>query len=243
MEDSPVMTVGIDYNTDPAFTFTPLIPGTNHFSIKLAIIQPGAGAPVSGLSTYDTIVDSGTWPIVLPKNIFTQYFQNFISAYCGGQTGGICSSFNYNSGANYQCYAMSKADVAMYPPMVLTFQGQLTFSIPASNYFFESSTSGRQCLGIIGLNIGNVVILGNTFMQNYHVVFDQYRGQIGFGENYSCPAPTNSGPIYFPVTSTSSSSDSLTTSAGNDSTSASVKMSGVMGLMSGFIFLLTSMFM
>ena len=67
-------------------------------------------------------------------------------------------------------------NMATYPPIELHLQGGASVCIPPSQYFFMSD-NGIHCIGI---NSDAQNVIGANLMQNFNVVFDQNKLQMGW---------------------------------------------------------------
>jgi len=75
-----------------------------------------------------------------------------------------------------------------FPPLTLVLKGTKGLTISPFDYLWQGTgVPGEYCLGIQAMD-GLPVIIGDVFIQAYHVVFDRNKDLVGFGPLSSCPS-------------------------------------------------------
>jgi len=188
-----VMSMGIDYSTNPSFAWVDLINETFYQ------IDPPTDVSVNGesLDLIDTdygltIVDSGTTFLGLATNVYDA-FKSSVQAICSTTTliGG-CPSDDTAGDSLWEgyCWSMSAAQMADYPTVTITLAGasaDMTITFEPSDYLVAPTyLNGEVCLGVFDSGDG-LTILGDVYMAKSHVVFDRVNSRLGFGDLTTCP--------------------------------------------------------
>jgi len=191
-----VMTMGIDYSTNPAFEWVAL---TNHTYYPIQPLDLQVNGQSLGLPTSDfglTIVDSGTTLLGLATPVYDA-FKSAVQSICSTTTlVGGCPSDDNNGNSLWKgyCWQMTAAQQAEYPTFSITLAGvaaDVSVTLGPSDYFTSpASLNGLLCLGVF--ESGSLTILGDVFMSKNHVVFDRVNSKLGFGPLTTCPTPTTS---------------------------------------------------
>lgn len=131
-----------------------------------------------------TIVDSGSTLILLPNSLYSawktsmQHNRCHIEGMCGQNT-----VFSKNS-----CWLFDQQKVDAFPTLHFTFPKfngsaeMITLSLTPDMYFLNLlSTRGSRCryLGI-SQSEQQMIILGDTLLQNYHTIYDKESSRVGF---------------------------------------------------------------
>jgi len=211
--DNSVMSIGIDYSQNSQFLWTPVT--EQAFQITVSDMKVGGVSLNISATNYNDpycVVDSGTTYVLVNQPVFDAIISAF-QRFCNGSSGlkGFCGETPGNTIMDGTCTTLTANELSAYPPIEIVISGfQLT--IPATAYLLQ--VGSRRC-GVITPVDGGGTILGDVFMESYHVVFDQTHRQLGFGSLSACP------PIGNVVTTSSTSTSSQSSSTSKTSTSAS----------------------
>eukprot|EP00172_Hildenbrandia_rubra_P000837 Plantae.Rhodophyta-Hildenbrandia_rubra.ctg1476.p1 GENE.Plantae.Rhodophyta-Hildenbrandia_rubra.ctg1476~~Plantae.Rhodophyta-Hildenbrandia_rubra.ctg1476.p1 ORF type:complete len:485 (-),score=36.03 Plantae.Rhodophyta-Hildenbrandia_rubra.ctg1476:19-1473(-) len=128
------------------------------------------------------IVDTGATLIVVSSRAFKSLKQEFQRHYC--EVPELCGSSSWFQ--NGMCVSLSMSDLKKLPTISFTVgddDQNVQLEFEPWEYMIEYKRDGRsfRCIGIMGLDgIGGMVILGNTVMQKYVVVYDRQNYRVGF---------------------------------------------------------------
>jgi len=185
------LSLGVDYSKDPNFKWTE-ISQEQWYNVEINDIKVGNQS--IGLSWYDlnwnsVIVDSGTTLLILPSDIFAAVQKQFV-ALCsrGVNLPGVCNSppksQNLFQGA---CIPLTAQQVQLFPTFSINFPGIGDLPIQPIDYLWQGAgVPNTYCLGLYMMD-GLGVIIGDIFMQRYHVAFDKNLDRIGFAPITTCP--------------------------------------------------------
>jgi len=182
-EGNAVMSIGMDYSMDSRFQWTPIVK-MEYYNVEIAAFAVNGvsiGLTQNQLNNPFTIVDSGTTYLILEQSTFDG-FSSSLQSICGKTSCG--SVTNLLSG---RCETLTASERASYPPIQITLSGITNpLTIGYQQYLIDDG-GGAYCLGIANGGVGGGTILGDVFMQNFHVVFDRTNNKIGFADNTTCP--------------------------------------------------------
>jgi hypothetical protein len=83
---------------------------------------------------------------------------------------------------------MTPAQLAQFPPLTIALYEIAPLTIYPIDYLWQGAgIPGYYCLGIMAMDNSFPIILGDVFMQRFHVVFDRDEGYVGFGNLSTCP--------------------------------------------------------
>jgi len=194
-QNNPFMSFGQDYSGSAGFQWTAVTQPAVYYTITLddMLLSPGGSSGTSlGLSSAQlnnggVIVDSGTSLIVLDSTIYTTLY-NQLFALCGTGSNlvGICGVSQANS-IFYAAYALTGDQISAYPTIQFTVSCSSgtcsALDVPPEAWIVQY-TATTYTAGISENSAGS--ILGDVFMQNFHVVFDKTRNQVGFASQTTC---------------------------------------------------------
>jgi len=185
-----VLELGVDYSKDPNFKWTP-ITDEEWYGVEIEDILIG-GTSI-GFSSWDlnwngVIIDSGTTLLIMPSDIYGGIQKVFQSMCSKVPLTGVCGNMPANEtlfgGA---CLTITDKQVQQFPNFTINFSGLGLLSIQNIDYLWQGTgVPGQYCLGIQAMD-GLGVIIGDIFMQRYHVAFDKNLDQIGFAPISTCP--------------------------------------------------------
>jgi len=207
-EQQSVMTFGTDYRNDTDFQWTPIVQETYYVVEMLDLQVNGESIGVSQdvFNNPRCIVDSGTTALLLPNEAFMAVQRIFEGLCSRIFLPGVCNAATGYSLFNGYCYPMTANEKSNFPLLGISLKGLSSELIRTPNDYLISVGENIECLGIASSGIGNEVVstvLGDVFMQGFHVVFDQEISAIGFANVSSCPsisrssASTSSSPIIY----------------------------------------------
>jgi hypothetical protein len=191
--ENPVMDIGVDYSGDGSFQWTDVTDPSDWYTVDMEdFYVDGVSLGVShwDLNINDVIVDSGTTLVITNKKLndaFTARLQGMCDK---TPLVGICNATVGKTLFDGYCYNMSEADVAMFPNVSTSLKGTGQLVIPPKAYLWEGTNEpGMYCFGFDYIDDQDdlPLILGDIFIQNYHVVFDRVTNKIGFGSLDNCP--------------------------------------------------------
>ena len=148
------------------------------------------GTAVKGTQAQTAILDSGTNVLLLPTGAYDDMKSVFLAA-CGEDGAGphgICDVDKSATLFDSQCFEMSEAQMAAFPPLSIELGGGVTLDMHAEDYLLLDAPGhdgdGLRCLGVrpTSSGPGALLIIGDTTMRNYYVVYDRRAGhkQIGW---------------------------------------------------------------
>jgi len=186
----PAMTVGVSYAHDSRFSWTDL-QNTAPFLVDITDIKVG-GTSIGLLSEIysDNVVDSGTTLLVLPTVVW-EAMQSTMEEMCSRTSlVGVCSAGQKTLWTGY-CFTMTPGQIAEFPEITFVIPGVTqSLNIPPSSYLIPQ---GKYfCLGFEENADDDTLIMGDVFMENFHVVFNIDALQLGFAPLSSCPKTAGS---------------------------------------------------
>jgi hypothetical protein len=129
------------------------------------------------------VVDSGTSLTTFPKDSFQQLVNIFQSNYCDIPF--VCGSPSIFD--NQRCIndtLMTEEVFNKYPTIEIYLDGVKT-SVPSRQYLQKQQTTTMQdvyCFGIVESEESHIV-LGNSYMQGFYIVFDRQSARVGFAND------------------------------------------------------------
>jgi len=205
------MSLGTDFSTTQGFQWVPITTKL-YYGVTISGMSV-AGQSLGSASIFNsngqsagTIVDSGTTLMLLPKSAYAAY-GSYLGSQCskGTQLAGLCNPAPSDGSTILDgglCYTMSDSQVNAYPSLTVDFGSGIVMTVSPQKYLFPFNDNGvtYRCMGLANLTNDGEMILGDVFMQNWHVVFDRQHSQIGFGPVSSCPggdmnSSTNQGAV------------------------------------------------
>jgi hypothetical protein len=189
--DGGVMSIGDDYSTDNRFQWTPIIE-EQWYSVTLDDWLFGGmtiGVSSYDLNYYGVIVDSGTTLLIVDSQIFQAIEKLFMTNCTQNPLVGVCNVTKGEGLFDGKCFTMTNAQVADFPPLTLKLKGIPNgLTITGFDYLWQGTgVPGQYCLGIQAMSGDLPVIIGDVFIQAFHVVFDRQKDLVGFGPLTSCP--------------------------------------------------------
>ncbi len=141
------------------------------------------GTPVEGLAGERAILDSGTNVLLLPQKYYDAMKTVFVGL-CGSGDGanlhGICDVAADATLFEGKCFTYTQDQIDAFPPMTLSMQN-VNLNMTAADYLLpqdpRAAGDGQLCLGV---RPSDLLIVGDTTMRNYYVVFDRENNQIGW---------------------------------------------------------------
>ncbi|MEM7352173.1 MAG: pepsin-like aspartic protease [Acidobacteriota bacterium] len=123
------------------------------------------------------VVDSGTTELLVPASMNAKILRALQPV-----------AQKNNLDLSHALFETSAEVIAQFPVLQVVIENsegqKINLDIAPQTYFGKVATVGYRLL-ISVMNTGQV-ILGEVFMQNYHVVFDRANKRIGFGSNAAC---------------------------------------------------------
>lgn len=179
------MTIG---GTDPQFYHGEIKYVTNtggSFSYGMDLLDIVIdGQPLGDTSTNQAILDSGTNVLLVPTPAFSS-FTSIVTGKCATQKlRGICDvPAGEKSLLDGGCFAMTQQEVDAFPPIELKLNG-VTLKITGQDYLNlgRKHAPEKRCFGIRPTGQNGFLIIGDTIMERYYVVFDRAAGQIGWAD-------------------------------------------------------------
>jgi len=129
------------------------------------------------------VVDSGTSLTTFPKDSFQQLVNIFQSNYCDLPF--VCGSPSIFD--NQRCIndtLMTEEVFNKFPTIEIYLDGVKT-SVPSRQYLQKQQTTTMQdvyCFGIVESEESHIV-LGNSYMQGFYIVFDRQSARVGFAND------------------------------------------------------------
>jgi len=217
-----VMDFGEQYTTSDGFQFTPL-QLVDGYSIWYNVIVSDMkfNGESLGLASEDydyPIVDSGTTLLYVPHPAYVS-ITNTLSTHFSN-LGFNMTQFLLGYGVE-----MTQGEMSQLPDLDVYLNGITSaFTIPPSSWIFpqgDYSYFGIVDSGETGEEAFTVgTILGDVFMENFHVFFDRQNAQIGIAARSTCPT-TTTGSVS--TTGTASATAHATTVTGSTSKSSASK--------------------
>jgi len=128
-----------------------------------------------------TIVDSGTYNLVINGDAYDVLFAIFLEMCSTTDLIGVCSPpANETLFAGY-CFEMTQSQIDAFPNITITVDNVRPLNIQGKYYLLRNNTS-QYCLGIQSSGIGGFTILGNVFQQPFYIVFNRQGKSLGFAD-------------------------------------------------------------
>jgi len=129
------------------------------------------------------ILDSGTNILLLADESYTAMKTAFLDMCSSVSLHGICDVSSSQTLFDGYCYDFTSAQVAQFPNITIAVTG-INLVINPVNYILlnygVNYKPGQSCLGVANTGPQGLMIVGDTLMMNYYVVFDQTNQQIGW---------------------------------------------------------------
>jgi len=184
-----VMSLGEDYSSNPLVQWTNVLT-QNYYTVNMTDLKVAGnslGLPARTYTNPLCVVDSGTTYLLFPQAVYDALHAAF-QAYCTvANLPGICGVVASNDLFSGACYHMSAAQIASFP----TFQFQLANMAPLTltPHEYLVRVGFAWCLGIGSTGNNGPTVLGDVFMQRWHVIFDRVNNRVGFADISTCPSP------------------------------------------------------
>jgi len=230
-DNNAFMTFGVDFGSDPRFIFTPI---TQQLYYSIFISDMKLLGISLGLSSSDyntpAVVDSGTTLLYLPTTVYNTLITKFKTMNLPGVAGeGSMTIFD-----GY-CYVLTQSQVNSYPNLSIIItdmnHNPQSLDVIPSTYLYTMVSNGHTywCSGFLDSGNDGVLILGDVFMANFHVVFDRENDRVGFSSPSTCP--NSAGDIAFTTgirsTSTSSATPTTKSITSNQVTSSAITSASI----------------
>jgi hypothetical protein len=191
-----VLQLGTNYTQHPLFKWTPIV-DEEWYGIEIEDIAVGGtsvGLSWADLNRNGVIVDSGTALLVVPTTVYKSIEKIFLGMCTKVNLAGVCNVPKNQSIFHGACVPMSAEEVNKFPTLDINYYQLGSLSIRNVDYLWQGShISGHYCLGITVMD-NLPIIIGDIFMQRYHVVFDREVSQIGFAPLSTCPPINTTKP-------------------------------------------------
>jgi len=189
------MTIGQDFSANASlFTWVKTTNGDRQYVIPGYSVFAGSSTMSSNKILY--LIDSGTTLLLLDPVTYSN-FLNYLQSGCIGLDlpyvgfcGVVPGQMSTQNIFNGQMVSMTTAQVDVYPNLSFAL-GDYLFTLESSQWLYSYGngaqtkwTSGVSSVPSGGTTEDNPAILGDVFMQNYHVVFDRQNTRIGFSGIY-----------------------------------------------------------
>jgi len=189
---NPVLDIGTNYAGDSSYEWTKV---TDQDWYTVDMEDFAVGGVSLGISKFDlnengVIVDSGTTLIIVSKKVNEALITRFTAMCSKTNLPGVCNVTAGKSLFDGYCYSMTDEQVALFPNISTTLKDTSALNVPPQAYLWEGAgIEGMYCLGFQYIDDGGdlPIILGDIIMQNYHVVFDLDKNQVGWGPLSTCP--------------------------------------------------------
>jgi hypothetical protein len=181
------LTIGLNAHSNPNIYWSPRV-AQAYYSVKLEQVLVGGKALSVSQKTingkYGALVDSGTTLIILPNPVFSALKAAFQAVCSSYKLPGVCGVSDKNSIFNGKCFDMTEDDKNHFPDFGVKVAGiDQVQTIGSIKYLVHQ---GNQiCLGIAASD--SDMILGDTFMRGFYIVFDQASNSVGFAQQTECP--------------------------------------------------------
>jgi len=109
-------------------------------------------------------------------------------ALCSSKTlKGVCGVSTSSDLFAGDSFTMSSSDISAFPTISFVLEGNTspTVTVNTSPQKYLLTTDGSTYR--LGISSGTIFVLGDSFMEQYNVVFDNQRSIIGFGDTSTCP--------------------------------------------------------
>jgi len=196
LTENAYMSIGSDYSCNTEFVYVPIIQDAFY---AIEIFDMGTDGASFGLTNdqlnmagyyVPTIVDSGTTELILNNEISTAFVDSLLNLCSQGvNLVGFCgipidNATNILNG--FSCYNLTTQDLDAYPSLYITIDQGYTITLQGSDYLvpYVCPFPGYTSFLAVFQNIST--ILGDTFMQKQHVVFDKANNRLGFGPVSTC---------------------------------------------------------
>jgi len=184
-----VLSLGVDHSKDPNFKWTPVVQ-EEWYVVEINDIKVGnqsIGYSWFWLNQNSIIVDSGTTLLIVPSDIFGAIQKLFVALCSKVNLPGVCNAPKSSNIFEGACIPMTPQQLQLFPTFSINFPGIGDLPIQPIDYLWQGAgVPGTYCLGIYSMdNIG--IIIGDIFMQRYHIAFDKNLDRIGFAPIATCP--------------------------------------------------------
>lgn len=155
------MTIGESFATDLSLLWTPIV-SPKYYSVELLDVLVGTislGLPSQIYNEYQTVVDSGSTLVILPKPAFMQ-IERVMQDLClhGWKLPGVCGLNINASFFSGKCFNLSQREADLFPTIYFVFpsatQAGYTFSIPMAPYkYLRQGWCGDKHLFSLGISM------------------------------------------------------------------------------------------
>jgi len=186
---SPVMTTGVDYSANSAFKWTNVVTRT-YYTVEMLDMSVNSQSLGLASSTYSSpfcAIDSGTTLIQLPTAAFNAFYSKLKAMCATTNLVGLCGVPSVQPDIFHgYCFPMSSYQRTLYPDIQIVLANISTpLVITSQQYIYE--TQGFYCAGIVVSSSNGPTVLGDIFMQKFHVAFDRLNNRVGFADPSTCP--------------------------------------------------------
>ncbi|KNC54299.1 uncharacterized protein AMSG_12338 [Thecamonas trahens ATCC 50062] len=140
------------------------------------------GKPLTGVLP-TVIIDTGTNDLLLNDKAFASFKQSLLDMCATTNLTGMCNVPEGQTLFDGKCFDLSPADVAAYPDFVLEVPG-ISLVISPPQYLLANFGSigkpGQTCLAVSPTGPNGLVIVGDTLLVRYTIVFDRANHRIGW---------------------------------------------------------------
>jgi hypothetical protein len=184
------MSIGKDFSSDFQIQWTNVVT-KSYYSVEMTDLQisgTSLGLPSTAYSTPVCAVDSGTTSILFPQNVFNSIHTAFKNYCSTANLPGVCDITDSTRDIfNGYCYHMTAQQISEFPPIDIHISNVSPLRLTGQQYLVPVGFAWCLAIGNTGAN--GPTVLGDVFMQNWHVIFDRQNDRIGFADLSTCPAP------------------------------------------------------
>lgn len=176
----------IGYDAPPQIQWTSLLQDS-YYIIQVNDLLVGNVPLGYNARTYAyAVVDTGATFMYLPQSTYITLMQ-YLRSLCKHVTlTGICNAPTNQTLFDGACFAMTDAELAVFPNLSVMIQGIDDLVIAPTQYLINYSNT--WCWGIDYLEESSTIqmILGDVALQGRNVVFDVAQKRVGFGTLATC---------------------------------------------------------
>lgn len=195
LQENGTFTLG---GADPAFfegnmEWTPITSGEAFVveTVDMQVNGQSLGFPASMYNMEGgSVVDTGTYSLVVPTPVYDAIGEAIAATCPDSNLVGVCGLARNDSIIyNGECFTMTDAQIEAFPPLGITFGGNVTILVDGYGYLVPNVTDPTcYAWGLQDGGPNSLVLHGDVVLKNKYVTFDKSSMQLGWASNINLNA-------------------------------------------------------